>query len=233
MRVNEQLIIAGTRRSLVERRIVLDLQSPGRAMLVVKTDPEQPVKRFDLVAYAFGYASQAAMQRWFIGYVDTVVQLENKRTRLLCRELSAALSTPLPMALRHVSMRDVGQSISETTGLQVVMPGEPYSTTKTANFYNLGNGHQAVQAMQRVFSVPDFICQQQAGALFLGSWADSRWASMTDLPLPDAMFTNQMGSQSAKIPALPQLRPGMRVRGERLQSIELAGTDMTLNWGDQ
>lgn len=93
---------------------------------------------------------------------------------LVCRELAAILANPLPLNLRHFDLRGVLAAISSKTGLCFRVPERPYAQTKAPLFYSLASGYLAMDSLAQVFSIPDFIWQQQGdGEVFVGSWADS------------------------------------------------------------
>jgi len=229
MKLNRTLTINRVQRQLIDERVALDLHSPGRAQFTVLVD-DVVVKKNQLVTFDFGYTTQASTQRWFIGLTEKIVPVGEKRLKVFCRELSSALSNPLPLNLRHVSARDVVKEINRITGLNFSIPDKPYSTKKVANFYNVGSGYQALESMGRVFKIPDYIWQQQSGVIYVGSWADSRWAEIKNMMIPKQLFDGHSANESALIAAIPFLRPGMRVRGNRLTSIEFQKNHMTVSW---
>lgn len=232
MRLNKSIMVDSVRRQLVDERIVLDLHAPGRAQFTVMAD-DSPINVNALVVFDAGYAHQDSLSRFFIGLVDKAVELDSRR-RLFCRELSATLSLPLPLSLRHVSMKQVLTEITDLTGLQFSSPDVDYATRKAANFVNLGSGYLAIDRLAQVFEIDDFIWQQQGSAvIFAGSWQDSRWALMDDIEIPREFYDQASANESARIAAMPQLRPGMRVNGNRLQSIEFQGSHMVLAWGQR
>lgn len=229
MRLNRVLTINNIKRDLVDDHIVLDLAAPGRAEFTIVSD-EETVNKNQLVTFDFGYSSQDEMQRWFIGVTDQVVTTGDKRVKIFCRELSSVLSHTLPLSLRHVSLRDVLKAINSMTGLNFSTPDQDYATHKVANFYNLGTGYQAMAALESVFDIPDFIWQQQSGVIYVGSWADSRWASVKNMLLPENLFIEHSAQNSAKVAAFPSYRPGIRINGKRINIIEFAGNHMVLKW---
>ena len=229
MKLNRVLAINNIQRQLVDERIVLDLLSPGRAQFTVVLD-DKPIVKNHLVSFDFGYTSQDKMQRWFIGIVDKVVTMGNNRVKVVCREISSLLSNPLPLSLRHVCAGDVVAEINNITGINFAVPDQPYTKQKVANFYNGGSGYLAMTAIGRVFDIPDYIWQQQSGIVYVGSWADSRWAGIKNMMLPESLFDSHSPNESATIAAIPALRPGIRVNGKRLTSIEFQGNKMVVSW---
>jgi hypothetical protein len=229
MRLNKTLSIGGIKRNLVDEHIALDLYAPGRAEFTIVGD-DDTVSKNQLVTFDFGYSTQDSLQRWFIGVTDQVVTTGDKRVKIFCRELSSVLIHTLPLNLRHVSLREVLKAIHEITGLDFSTPDKDYATRKVANFYNLGNGYQAMAALENVFNIPDFIWQQQSGVIYAGSWADSRWASVKNMQLPENLFVEHTAQNSAKVAAFPTLRPGIRISGKRINIIEFSGNHMVLKW---
>ena len=230
MRLNRVLTINQVKRQLIDERVLLNLSSPGTAQFTVVVD-DNVITENQLVTFDFGYNSQDSLQRWFIGITDKVVPMADKRLKIFCRELSSALSFPLPLNLRHVTLRDVTAEINRLTGLNFATPDVEYSRTKVANFYNLGSGYLAMVAIGKVFNIPDYIWQQQSGVVYVGSWADSRWAGFKNMQLPVKLFDGHNANESAKVAAIPQLRPGIRINGNRLTTIEFQQNHMTLGWG--
>lgn len=229
MRLNRVLTINQVKRQLIDERVLLRLTAPGTAQFTVVVDDAISINQ--LVSFDLGYSQQASLQRWFIGVTDKVVAVGNKRIKVFCRELSSILSHPLPLNLRHVDLRDVVAEINNITGINFATPDAPYTTTKVANFYNLGSGYLAMAAMARVFNINDYIWQQQSGIVYVGSWAHSRWADFENIEIPVNMLDGHNANQSARIAAIPQLRPGMGINGNRLTSVEFAQNHMTLGWG--
>ncbi|HBO3937277.1 TPA: hypothetical protein L4T48_000786 [Pseudomonas aeruginosa] len=230
MKLHKVLSVAGKVYPLVKDEVRLDLRSPGRASFTIKAGA--PVR--GLVVLDVGY-NERALQRHFIGHVERCTAANSQQQVLFCRELTSVLALPLPMNLRHVDLRQVLAEIGARTGLRFRTPDKAYARTKTAYFYNLAAGFQAMDSLGRVFGIPDFIWQQQGdGEVFAGSWADSFWGARAPLPLPAELFDSYQGNQSAMVAALPGLRPGAAInQGERVTSVTLAGTQMALRWKTQ
>ncbi|MBL4576761.1 MAG: hypothetical protein JKY51_11835 [Opitutaceae bacterium] len=231
MRLSRVLTIGGHKKQLIDERIMLSLSSPGRAMFTVVVDAKAVLVN-QLVTFDVGYTRQPALQRFFIGFVEKIVPQEGGRLKLFCRELAAALAFDVPLDCRHVTAADVLKKVTEVTGngLDFVLPDEVYSKTKVASFFNIGSGYLLLEKVGTVFGIDDFIWQQQAGKVFAGSWAHSRWAAIPDLIIPLSMFDKQLSNESARIAALPKLRPGIRINGNRITSIDFSKNHMVLSW---
>lgn len=230
MKLHQVLTIAGAGFDLVNADVRLELHNPGRATFTIQADA--PVK--GLVTLDIGY-NDKTLQRHFIGYVERCTAANSRQQVLFCRELAAILAKPLPMNLRHVDLRAVLEEISRQTGLRFRVPDQAYATTKAPFFYSLAAGIQAMESMASVYSIPDFIWQQQGdGEVFVGSWADSFFGARPALQLPIELFDGYQGNQSAMIAALPGLRPGATInQGERVTHVALAGNQMAIKWKTQ
>lgn len=82
-----------------------------------------------------------------------------------------------------------------------------------------------MDSLAPVFSIPDFIWQQQGdGEVFVRSRADSFFGVRSPLHVPVELFDDYQGHQSAKIAALPGLRPDATINhGERITREKGAG----------
>lgn len=227
MKLNKVLTIAGTVYPLVKDDVRLEIRTPGRALLTIQS--AVPVS--GLVTLDIGY-NDSTLQRHFIGYVERCTPSNAVEQVLFCRELAAILSAPLPMNLRHADLRTVLAEINQKTGLTFLVPDQAYAKVKAPFFYSLAAGFQAMDSLAKVFSIPDYIWQQQGnGEVFVGSWADSFFGSRPALQLPTELFDDYQGNQSAVVAALPGLRPGATINnGERITKVSLAGTQMAIQW---
>lgn len=115
------------------------------------------------------------------------------------------------------------------------MPDTAYAKVKAPFFYSLASGYLAMDSLAQVFSIPDFIWQQQGdGEVFVGSWVDSFFGTRAALQLPVELFDGYQGNQSAVIAPLPGLRPGATInQGEWITSVTLAGNQMAIKWTTQ
>lgn len=230
MKLHKVLSVGGAVLPLIQDEVRLQLKHPGRASFTVQAG--NSVK--GLVTLDIGY-NESQLQRHFIGYVERSTAVNGQQQILFCRELATVLEQPLPLNLRHVSLQAVLEEVSQKTGLRFRVPAQAYAQVKTPYFYSLGGGYQAMDNLAKVFSVPDFIWQQQGdGEVFVGSWVDSFFGARSPLQLPIELFDGYQGNQSATISALPGLRPGATInQGERITSVTLAGNQMAIRWTTQ
>ncbi|MNM23663.1 hypothetical protein D3C81_340680 [compost metagenome] len=227
MKLHKVLTINGTAYPLIKDDVRLDLKSPGRATFTVQADAALK----GLVMLDIGY-NDSPLQRHFIGYVERSTTASSKEQVLACRELAAILANPLPLNLRHVDLQAVLAEVSNKTGLRFRVPDKSYAKTKAPFFYSLAAGYQAMDSLATVFSIPDFIWQQQGdGEVFVGSWTDSFFGVREPLQLPVELFDGYQSNQSAMIAALPGLRPGASInQGDRITSVTLADNQMAIRW---
>ena len=235
MKLNRVLSINGVAKQLVEERAVLNLSSPGMAQFTLtKTKDDETladvVAKGDLVTLDIGYAKAVANQRLFIGWVNKVQPMDYKRVKILCTELAGALRFNVPLDLRHVTLRDVLAEINKLTGLNFSAPDADYAKRKVANFFNTGSGYQALESIGRVFEIDDYMWQQQGGIIYVGSWADSRWAAVDDMILPEKLFEGHSANEVSTLAAIPALRPGVRINGRLVSRLDFSKNKMTLNW---
>lgn len=227
MKLHKVLRINGQPFELVSDDVRLDLRTPGRANFVIKADQAQR----GLITLDMGY-NDKPLQRHFVGYIERSTTSNSREQILFCREVAAILYQPLPMGLRHVNLSEVLREVSKKTGLRFRVPDTTYAQIKTPYFYSLAAGIQAMDNLAQVFSIPDFVWHQQGdGEVYVGSWADGFWGLKPPLQLPVELLNNYQGNRSATVAALPGLRPGATInQGERVTSVTLAGTEMTLQW---
>ena len=219
--------INGQPFDLVRHDVRLDLHTPGRASLTIKSlKPQRGLVTLDL-----GY-NEKPLHRHFVGYVERCTTASSQEQVLFCREVAAVLDYPLPMALRHVDFPTVLNEVSRLTGLRFRVPHAFYAKVRVPYFYSLGRGIQAMDSLAQVFKIPDFIWHQQGdGEVYAGSWADSYWGVRPALQLPVELFDQYLGNQSAEIAALPGLRPGAMInQGQRITAVTLIGSQMVLKW---
>lgn len=230
MKLHKVLRIAGTEYVAIKDDVRLEMATPGRAQFTIKSTA--PVS--GLVTLDIGY-NNSPLQRHFIGYVERSTAVNQVEQVLYCREIAAILAKSLPLNLRHADLRTVLAAISDLTGLRFRVPAQAYASIKAPFFYSLASGFQAMDSLARVFSIPDFIWQQQGdGEVFVGSWQHSFFGERSALQLPVELFNNYQGNQSAVIAALPGLRPGATInQGERVTSVALVGTEMAIKWKTQ
>lgn len=209
---------------LKDHWLVLKSDTPGTCQITVNTQ----AKRLDKVALDLGWGEM--VDRVFIGYVERVQPAVNGWYTLFCRELAASLAFNLSVMLRHPTMRQVLNEITEQTGLDFVVPDKAYANTAIPCFYCDGSGYEILDNIGRAFRIADFIWQQQGnGQIYIGSYQDSFWQDKP-IVIPNAMMTNHQAGRAANMPAAPMIRPNVTANNERIKLVEFKGTNMTISW---
>lgn len=212
MKLDERITIGGTEYRLIQRDIMLAQSDAGRATFRVesKTQPRGRVK------YECGYA-RYPFHPFFLGYIERAQQESNKSWTLHCRELVDGLIQTANISLRQCLITDVLRDVTAATKVQFASVD---AGTQVPRYASQGDGFNAIRNIARVFSVPDFVFWQQTdGLVWLGEWAKAAYAT-PDRVIDERFFTRRT-PDSAVLPAMPKLRPGMLINGKRLLSHRL------------
>lgn len=226
MKLHKRLSINGTDVTLNKEDIRLDFRSPGRAVFDVET--ASAIK--GIVVFSSGY-TPTELQQVFVGYVESAFAIDKKQMRVFCRELSASLSRLIPVSLRNVVVADVVRVIAQETGLQFITPDADYTKKTTPAFYSIGSGYACMDSLSEVFLIPQFMWQQQGdGKIYAGSWNDSYWAGR-NISLDIDMQTNSGLANTARIPCIPKLRPGLLLADKGyVTNVNWAGDYQVIEW---
>lgn len=229
MKVIKKLEIGGAPFGIASETVRLSLYAPGTAEFVIESDTQVTGS----VVFWLGNTlpaqdAPAKLHQFFTGYVVRSVPAGPNKKSVLVRELAAILERPLPLSMRHVSARDVLAQIGADTGLSFVMPQQAYSNKRAAYFYSLASGFLALDEIGRVFAIPDYVWQQNGdGTVYAGSWADSHWATRPVM-LPAGFFSAARSNNQFSCAAIPALRPGAQLNGQRVTDIVFSGNTMSI-----
>lgn len=225
MRLYKKFLVSGQEYGLVSEDIALHYNRAGRAVIQVRADAALTGE----VSFALGWNFESEMTIFFTGDVTRSVRVDAKQQRLLCHERTARLDGPHPLALRHPTLREVLAAYAARTGISFVLPDRPYADTRVPAFYGLGSGFHGLDSVGGVFGIDDYHWQAQGdGKVFVGSWADSRWKDKA-VDVPPEFFSGQRATGSQSISAIPALRPGAMVNGQRVHGVRFSGHEMTLS----
>jgi hypothetical protein len=209
---------------MADHWVVLQSTTPGNCQITVSTE----VKQFALVSVDLGWGDM--IDRVFIGYVERVMPAVNGWYTLFCRELSASLALNYSVMLRHPTLKQVLDELSQLTGLEFVVPDNAYAETAIPCFYCDSSGYAMLDNIGRSFRIDDFIWQQQGnGKIYVGSYQDSFWADKP-IVVPNNLMTNHQAGRTATIPAAPMIRPNVLANGSRIKTVEFKETQMTITW---
>lgn len=222
MKLRKTLYINNEPVKLVNEDVRLTLRSPGRAIFQVQsTEPLAGHVRLEM-----GYSTQDRDQVHFIGVIRSSEIVDGQQQRIRCRELTAVLYAPLPVALRHPTLLDVLQWYTDATGLQFVVPDRPYAEKRVPAFYALGDGFHSLSSLGEVFGIEDYMWQQQGdGRVFVGSWKDSRWATRP-VSIDEKVFYQVTATGGKKSVVLPQIRPGVLLNGRYVMAVDIKEHEM-------
>lgn len=229
MNLIKELRVNGEYFELISDDPQLTIQRPGRAVFTVKSD--KPLT--GAVSFDIGYKANNLVQ-FFYGFIEESVTLDKKQQRIICREFGAILQFPLFLNLRHVTIKDILNAISEKTGLNFVVGNGDYSNQVIPYFYSKGDGYYCLDSIGQAFGIELFIWQQEAsGNIYVGSWLDSHWREKS-LGIDNQWFSNFGAGKRASVPAIPQLKPGAFLNGLGfIESVRLKDSTMALTWGKE
>lgn len=227
MKLFKQLKVSGVEIPLVNDDVRLQLNTPGRAYFVTSTPVEKGI-----VELSIGYDKEK-IYRYFFGFIESVTKIDNNHYSLFCQELGAALNRRIVTNIRHVTMRDVLKELSAITKLQFVIPDKDYSNTKAACFYSIGGGYHCLDTLSDVYQIDNFIWQQQTdGKIFVGGWEDSRWKTR-NIAIADKWLVGHGVANSAEMPVIPNLRPGVYIQGRGLVTkLAFKLNNIKISWSD-
>ena len=130
------------------------------------------------------------------------------------------------MSASNPTLRDVLQAYAVLTGLSFAAPDRSYAETRVPCFQTLGNGYHGLNALGDVFAIEDYVWFQQGdGSVYVGAWPDTRWAARP-VEIPDKWFKGVTADGGAILPALPALRPGVKLNGQYLVRLQLTQHEM-------
>ncbi|SIN72986.1 hypothetical protein [Halodesulfovibrio marinisediminis] len=224
MKLRKSLVIGGKQYNLVEDDVRLELNTSGRALFRVQS----PRVLCGIVQFRLGYSSQNKDQLFFTGYIESSHTVDAATQKIFCREMAAALSFKLPISLRHLTLRDVLRAYTDKTDLAFIVPEQPYADRRIPHFHTLGSGYHGMDQLGAVFGIEDYFWQPQPdGSVFVGSWNHSRWATRP-VDIEEKFFTGVTGTGAKVLPAIPALRAGVLLNGQRVNSLQLCGHEMVV-----
>ena len=226
MRLYKTLTIGGEAYQLASESITLDIARPGRAIFQVVQPEGATGMPSGMVDFSLGWNVAGRQSRFITCDIERAEPLNNREYRLFCNEISARLDTVLPVALRHPNLKQVLQAYSAKTGLNFILPERGYATVQVPAFYGVGTGFQALANIGPVFGIDDYVWLTQGdGKIFVGSWQDSRWPDR-GIEIPREFYKSVSFIGNRSIAAIPGLRPGALVDGQRVVRVEFAGQTM-------
>lgn len=225
MKLHKLLSINGEHFNVISDDVRLNLFNAGRAMFKVKSQLELS----GLVRFSMGFDPENVLP-FFSGYIESSTTVDAEQQSIFCREFGGALNQRLPLALRQCSLVDVLTAISNTSKILFSPAEAGYSTRKVACVNSMGLGYGLMDQLGYVFSIPQYLWQQQAdGSIYVGSWGDSLY-STRPINTPQKFMKSSGVGNRATIPVVPALRPGTLFNGQYLTALQFSGNNMQLTW---
>jgi len=228
MKLIKRITVAGMEVGLVKEHVWLDVSTPGRADFTVRSST--PLS--GVVQMWLGVAGRSMME-YFTGIILRSTTVDGSQQRIFCRELTGVLLQIIPVSIRKASMRDILSVYSRKTGLSFSGPDQGYADTPCPAFQTHGSGLHGLDALGSIFGIKDYIWQQQGdGNVFAGSWQDSKWADKS-VTVPEKFFQDIQLNGTKTMQAAPGLRPGVKLNGEYITSLQLQEHYMVVSCATQ
>ncbi|NHB87200.1 hypothetical protein [Photorhabdus tasmaniensis] len=206
--------------------MALEINTCGRGFVTALTEKDYTGQ---LVRLDLGY--NTAVYRWFTGFVERSAPAENGSQRLFVRELTGVFERNWPCSLQHPTLRTVIDELGRNTNMRFILPvGTDYTDSPIPYFQHAGSGYPLLTNLGRAFNIPDFVWFQfPDGTVFVGSYADSRYAR-TPIDIPNEFSSGSEAGTTQTFPLIPAIRPGMQVNGRRISKILITDDEMSLTW---
>ena len=226
MLLEKRLFVNGKEVDLIENKVSLKLNQPGKAIFVCKSD--KTIKIADIVCFKAGYNKK--LKHIFFGFVDKVQQADTGSSKIVVKELCGRLTDPCHISIEHATLTEVIEQIGELTKVDFVLPDAEYVTKKIPNFVSSGSGLQCIDNIARAFSIDDMVWFQQPDKkVWLGAFKNCIFFGK-NVSVSTELTTNQFAGTTISFPCFPMLRPGVVINGDRITKLELFDDEMTATW---
>lgn len=211
---------------VASQHVLLELAGCGRGFITALTTADTTGQ---LVRLDMGY--DETVYRWFTGFVERSSPAENGAQRIFVRELVGVFDGHWPVSLQHPTLRDVVADVARRTDMVFSLPDNAdYTDTPIPHFTHSGSGYQLLANLGRAFGIADYTWfQLPDGTVYVGSYAHSRFAG-APVDIPTEFIQNAAGGNSITLPAIPAIRPGVIVNGQRVTQVRIQDDEMTLTW---
>lgn len=224
MKVTKNLFINGEKVKFSNDTIRLLHSRPGMAYFDIETSETVS----GIVELVVGYSHLKNTYISFCGYISQCTKQNDDICTIECYELTNILKNNIVLNLENVTLNEILQAISDKTGLEFSTPDQDYTEIKVAQFYNVSSGYHALDSLAKIFNIPNFCWHQQGNkSVFVGSWKHSFFAKK-QVKFSEKFFDSFNGSNSARMALHPGIRPGMKINGRLLTSVQLSGVHMDL-----
>ena len=223
MKLNKILKINGAEIPLISEEIILQLNAVGIAYFECggKTRPE------GVLEYWIGRAGKP-MQRFFSGFVRSTGELSPQKWGVYADESSILLNAPISLALRHASLREILQKISEHTGIQFEVSQNLLALdVRLPLFHHQGSCIDALEHLKNSIFFDHLIWFQTiSGAIFFGEWRDCFQAQKTVTIASNLILKES--TDKINLPFFAGFTPGRVSNLGLLARLKLQGEQMEL-----
>lgn len=212
--------------AVADMQLMLELSACGRGFITALTENDCVGQ---LVRLDLGYND--VVYRYFTGFVERSTPAENGAQRLFIRELVGGFERQWPLSQQHPTLRSVTDALSQNTDILFALPpGAAYTDTPIPHFTHSGSGYQLLADLGRSFGIEDYVWYQLPdGAVYVGSYADSRFAC-TPIDIPTDFIRAAAAGNTWTLAIVPAIRPGVIVNGRRITQIRVDNDEMSLTW---
>ncbi|HDI7962441.1 TPA: hypothetical protein PO740_005220, partial [Escherichia coli] len=229
MKLIQRCMINGERVEIADISLVLTLNAAGRGFISVNNLSPEHSLAGAMVQIDLGRDGEA--WRYFSGYIERDQPAENGSRRLFIREAAAVLDFDFPCSMQHPTLRGVLDNLGRQSGIVFITPDADYASIPTPYITHSGSGAQLLSQLGRAFSISDYVWHPMPdGSVFVGSAADSRFASITMPDIPQQYTLGQSGGNSIDIMFMETVRPGVNLPAGRITRVALNNEKMTLTW---
>lgn len=229
MKLIQRCMINGERVEIADINLVLTLNAAGRGFISVNNLSPEHSLAGAMVQIDLGRDGEA--WRYFSGYIERDQPAENGSRRLFIREAAAVLDFDFPCSMQHPTLRGVLDNLGKQSGIVFITPDADYVSIPTPYITHSGSGAQLLSQLGRAFSISDYVWHPMPdGSVFVGSAADSRFASITMPDIPQQYTLGQSGGNSIDIMFMETVRPGVNLPAGRITRVALNNEKMTLTW---
>lgn len=212
--------------AVASQHVLLELAGCGRGFITALTTADTTGR---LVRLDIGYDN--TVYRWFTGFVERSSPSDNGAQRIFVRELVGVFDGHWPVSLQHPTLRDVVADVARRTDMVFTLPNNAgYTDTPIPHFTHSGSGYQLLANLGRAFGIADYTWfQLPDGTVYVGSYAHSRFAG-APVDIPTEFIQSAAGGNSITLPAIPAIRPGVIVNGQRVTQVRIQDDEMSLTW---
>jgi hypothetical protein len=230
LKITKQIKVAGNECQLISDQIKLEMHTPGRCVLSVKSDSK--LNKYQLIEI-WAQLGVNELRPIFVGYVEQITETQTGVYKIIGREMAAVLNRAININLRHCTPAQVLAEISKQAGIQFVLPDSEWIKQTIPRFQHIGGGYGALDYLLTAWQVSNGVwCQQSNGQIFIGESNKSVPGQKTITLNPS--FFSSISALGGTLLLVPRLRPGSKIilSGQEffINSIDIAGEEMRINW---